>query len=1116
MSINIQSPEGQKILSDVILLFKKNGNRMTTQQLHQQLPALLDTPLVEDGEDLITAILESACPAETAESESSPALKIFTRIDENTYILDASADTLTRLTEPSDAAKTEADLSERVSDMKVSSETQKTSACSGDDQSDDLHSLEQNLSVARAAVRDAAAYASSLKTQSQEMAEKTAQDTRRQLDSSYQDQLNDLQNRIRDLQKALDEAGKEKNAVQAKADTSLQSASQLNEQLQEALEQKEQIISEYSSTARDNQQQISTLHQAIEEADRQLADAALKAQDSEKEIRTLQCEADSFDQYKTAMADRLQAAADSYDEEMRSMQDQLAAARTDLKQSRSQVSQAHERADACSAEISTLTEKVDTMRTALAQMSSRLDEALQENEKLKKDLTGRKDESDRLAAEYDRTVKSYQEKINALLKKMDAFRSREDALNKDLSSLHDESEKRRTDYQDKAAHYEEEIEALRSRMESDYKKLVEACSRIRKDGQTNDGLRKQLDRGQALMKDLEARLNAALSSLASTEKQARTSQAKADSLQKDVQAFQGQISSDQKTIQTCQQQIDGLRQALADAMNRKAEAQNQAAASEKDIQELQTENKKWKSQIDDLQKQLDQAAAGLVQAQKEAGTSEKRADGLQDALQTLSSEKEGLAENYQKGMESARSKIDSCLTQIDTLKKALLNSEKEKEEARSQMQDVQQGYDSLSEQMESWKDQMNQLQDQLDQTRRKLADAKKETEAASGRADQEAGELRQLKADHQQQTAESAARQNDLQNEIDTLQKQMEALRKALEEAQEAKEQIRSHADDQEAQAALLKKTASDLESQLEAAGIELGKSKKRVAEESVRADQLQSEMTALKDSNDQLNAAAQKQKEASDQHIVELEDEVNTLKKELSSEKKAAQDAFENAKKASLQNAQLKKNIDGLTSEKERIASLYSEDTATLKEVIAKLEDRLSALNTALADAQDHARDADARADNLQKCYHDCVITIRELENLSDRSSEDSRKSLDAIQKELDEAYQELSAFSKARRSVPKQICEISADRNETASAKKAFVYEPDHGACDDEIQMSRDEISRQQEKIDEHEAQMEATDSSIMKAIRQAQINHNSRIIKRENSRISDLEKERMSKKD
>ncbi len=1109
MAKTIHSLTEQNTLAALISLFQDNDKKMTIAQIREGIPGYLDFQPSQNDLDQITTVLKSYSEGPVADDAvQDPSIvttNIFSDLGDETYQLNGSEkDAQQFLNRPSFSAdlktsvKTTQQKDHEIKGSSESSSMPQPSLETFDSFAEttvtqnqinpnpmDLKHLEKHLNDAGTSVQEAEDRAASLKIQgtatyeeiTTNSSDSSVERARQHMSEAYQKRMEAFQQRVNELQEALDAALHEKELAQNDADRSGMDAYKLQQEMQSTVDSKEETIRKYRHSAQENQKHIDELQKALAEAKESLENAQLSALATEQEMQSVRDKANAYYAYGNEKINDYQNALDSCQKQIGALQGEL-------------------------------------------------DESAQAK--------------DQMTIMYQQDLQEYQAKIRDLQKALADFTAQADSLKSNVDSLKADKEETYRAYQQNIDSYCSEIGSLEEDLRASQQKLAEAATCAQANGQEADALRQQTASFQSRLGDLEDRLNAALKAFEAARAQANEADAQNQSLKQDLNDLnvmkEQMIHSYSQDKDDWKIRMDKMQEALMQASQKLADTTKRADASEAQAGSLKQnlenqlnsrekmlashckEINLFKNQICALKKALSDSNHNASTAQAEAQASRQDQEDLRNQIDTL-----------QQKIRALQQELDSSLADLDAARG-------QADEAKTQTQGMQNSLNGLNIQKDqilaAWKKDTQDYQAQIAQLKaemEKLNGSLKNADARAAKTEADNASLRQNAADFaalrdqmtdtcNQKLASSQLQIESLKNQLDASQKNVDGLQADLDAYNGFKdEMIRSYQEDMDGyqnQIANLKKALSS--------------SQEELADARDHANAAQSEANDLKQKAGQLEASKKQMLAASKQNrdhyalqIDALQNRLKSLQAALEDSDHAVSGAQARAEKAQGENKILENSIDTLKTEKERIAADCKNEIESLHGQIAQLQRELDELRIAMQKAQDRAdasekalTTANARADCLENKAELYSSSLTDINNAYTGTIGDYQDTLNGIQAELDKAYQAVhdtqQTFSNPEVQEP-ESCQ-AADEMGTQSFAASGYDIPD--PIDIDIQLAQDKIARQQQKILDHRDSIHETSSDFMKAVYQAEINHNKNVINRQTQKLADLQDEKMKR--
>lgn len=794
--------------------------------------------------------------------------------------------------------------------------------------------------------------------------------------------------------------------------------------------------------------------------------------------------------------------------------------------------------DDYAARLGSMQDELDQAKTRFADASDRLNAAGQENSQLRNDLDDYAKLKDQMVLSYKQDMQEYQDKIDDLQKSLADFNTQAESLRGDIDALNADKDDMYNAYEQNIDSYRVEIRSLEEDLRSAQEKLADADNRANVNGQEADALREETASFKTRLGDLEDRLNAALQALEAARAQADQSDAEAQSLKQDVNDFNTvkdqMISSYKQDSDAWKNRIYKLQIALKDASQELVDTRKRADASAKEADNLkqnlgnllnnrdqmiaahQNEIDTFKNQINVLKKALDEAEHNTAAANADADASAKDAADLRNQIDI-----------WQKRLYELQAELDASKTD-------LAKARSQADDAGTQAQDLQNSINDLNTERDqmiiSWNKDVKDYDTEIAQLRAEMSSLNDKLTDAAARANQAEADnagLRQNAADfaaiRDQMTdaynQDKAAYQNQidgLRSQLNASEKNADGLKADVDVYNDFKdEMIRSYREDTDG----YQNQIANLKHALSSSRADLADALERADAANAEADGLRQNAADFEAFKNQMLTSYKQDCDDYDSQIAYLQNQLNSLQAALDASDKAALDARTRAENAEDDNALLQDNIDTINTEKERIEVIYRDETGSLRDQIAQLQDELNTVRQAMQDAQGRASaseqalsNANARADSMENTAGLYSSSFTEIDNSYISTIGDYQNTLDGIQAELDRAYKALYNARNAAHTTEVHVTEIRQNPDGTITESTSSSVYDDVDPIDVDIQLAEEKIARQQQKILDHQDSIEGSSSDLMKALYQAEINHNKNVIEHQTQILTDLKNEKM----
>lgn len=383
---------------------------------------------------------------------------------------------------------------------------------------DKIHTMQDQLDAAEAALAESAGKADQAKALSDEYANRLA---------SMQDELDRTKAAYADAADALDAS----NAENDKLKNDLNGYTQLTDKM---------VVS-YQNDVQGYKDRIAQLQEALE-GFRSQAD-------------TLKGDVDDLNSDKDQMYVIFQQNLDSCNTQIKSLED-------DLYQTQGNLADANQRADASANEASNLKQAAGSFKDQIASLEERLNAALNtietlrdqnnacnaQNAGLKEDLAALNTANDKLASAYKQDGEDYQSRIDALQQQLDEAgknladaRNEKDAsdqkagsLKKDVIALQDIRQQMIDAHQNEIDMLQRQVNALKDALLKSHAAMTEAETKADASTQDADSLKAQIGSWQNQINDLNSQLESSRADLADARKTAQDSSDETESLKNDL------------------------------------------------------------------------------------------------------------------------------------------------------------------------------------------------------------------------------------------------------------------------------------------------------------------------------------------------------------------------------------------------------------------------------------------------------------------------------------------------------------------------------------------------------------------------------------------------------
>ncbi|KAF7188557.1 Intracellular protein transport protein USO1 [Pseudocercospora fuligena] len=624
----------------------------------------------------------------------------------------------------------------------------------------------------------------------------------------------------------------------------------------------------------------------------------------------------------------------------------------------------------------------DALATAQQEAVEATQKAEQDRMSISKELQTSKSEVERLRKINQAMQQGHESEIEKLTKKHEQDRNtaqtrHQHVLNSAKQEAERETQAKLREREATAAQKVQELEQRIAELGNEHRKEASGHASVKQQLETLSGKHNELLRRE---RDLSKELE-------SLHQQRGAADRKLQAVQDQVKAAESKLDIARKSLDTRGEELEKLKSQVAEL---------QADLKARD-EELKTERAGYA----ELEKELDTAKAA--------------------ALDAAMGEKQQL-EEAQKKAEDAETKVKALETQLSEAKSGLEDAEKKASESESKFAAVQKRATDAESAFKEANKKATNSETKVKEVESKVADAEKKASEAEKKLS----------------TTENKVK--DLQKKLkDAEEKAGAAEKKAAESAKalKAKPTLSKEDKDKIAKADKLEKDLADAKKQVEVAKKALAAKGDAGKDDAVKLAQLESDL-ATKD--EELTKAQESEKAAKEQ-LSQVEEDLDTVKKELEESTESAEENLKKTKqeleeaKASSEE-ELEKTKAELAEAKKAAEKQLQKTKKELEAAKEAAESDLESIKSELQAAKTAAESTKAELEKSQKALEQAQKQAQVAKDLAKKATDDAKKAAAESSKELDAAKKAASEAANKKNAGPSQ-----ADKAKLATLEKAVA---------------------------------------------------------------------------
>ncbi|WED43175.1 hypothetical protein [Legionella cardiaca] len=848
------------------------------------------------------------------------------------------------------------------------------------------------------------------------------------------------------------------------------------DKLASAEEESNKLRKEIKEKSTAYESQIEELKKAVVEATRTGEDAVREAQEllrqaqekHKKEmdllaerLNSLTKETEDLRSQLKGKTSALQEQVEKYDGLKRSF-DELEKERVRLEKALSEATVDEAARKKLEEELRQVQESYNKQEIELAQLSEKLKHLGEEKDSLQQKLNVLEETNKQLQQEKDNLtveVKKYKQQLSEVEEEAKKQKVEIEQVTKDLeftkdklASAEEESNKLRKEIKEKSTAYESQIEEL--------KKAVVEATRTGEDAvrEAQELLRQAQEKHKKEMDLLAERLN---------------------SLTKETEDLRSQLKGKTSALQEQVEKYDGLKRSFDELEKERVrleKALSEATVDEAARKKLEEELRQVQESYNKQEIELAQLSEKLKHLGEEKDSLQQKLNVLEETNKQLQQEKDNLTaevkkykQQWSEAEEEAKKQkaaVERVKEELESTKVKLSNAERESSKLREEMKEKTEGYESQIEELKkavveatrTGEDAVREAQELLRQAQEKH---KKEMDLLAERLNSLTKETEDLRSQLKGKTSalqEQVEKYDELKRSFDELEKERARLEKALSEAKTVDEETRKKLEEE------LRRTQEAYKAQ----EIELAQLSEKLKHLGEEKDSLQQKLNVLEETNKQL----QQEKDNLTAEVKKYKQQWSETEEELKKERAKTQEANKKAEAA-------EKTAESAVSEAEEMRmemQRMKEEMTRLREEMALREQKVKEREDTVAASEDKVRKREEDAAKKEKDLNEREETVAEREKNLERATEtvaEKAKDLEKREESVTERERNVKEREATVTKREKEVTENEEKLRQRSEELKRQEEELQRRAKD--LDKRGEELQRRAEDLDQQEEELQ-----------------------------------------